>query len=146
MSVNRSRSRELVLQIVFWVTFENKELQDYEKYIEEFENEFKENEYGIDLRFLDKEYCLDVLDGISSNKSEIDTLIEKNLKKWRIDRLPKVDLSILRLATYEMCFKSLDPRIAINEAINLTKKYCGDKSPSYINGVLNSIKEMKSEG
>lgn len=44
-----------------------------------------------------------------------------------------------------MCFKSLDPRIAINEAVNLSKKYSGDKSSSYINGVLNSIKDVQVE-
>ena len=65
--------------------------------------------------------------------------------KWKLERLSKVDLSILRLATYEMCFKSLDPRIAINEAVNLSKKYSGDKSSSYINGVLNSIKDVQVE-
>lgn len=146
MSSYRSKSREIVLQILFGLNFNNYKTEDYEDVINSFEEEFRENDEEIDVKFLNKEYCQDVLNGIISNQVQIDNLIQQNLKRWKIERLPKVDLSILRLATYEMCFKNLDPRIAINEALNLSKKFCGDKAPSYINGVLNSIKDVKLEG
>ncbi len=146
MSSYRSKSREIVLQILFGLNFNDYKTEDYEDVINSFEEEFRENDEEIDVKFLNKEYCQDVLNGIIFNQVQIDNLIQQNLKRWKIERLPKVDLSILRLATYEMCFKNLDPRIAINEALNLSKKFCGDKAPSYINGVLNSIKDMKLEG
>lgn len=146
MSSYRSKSRELVLQIIFGLNFFKNEINDYEEIINNFEFEFKDNEDNIELKFLNKKYCLEILNGIKLNQPQIDELIQQNLKKWKLERLPKIDLSILRLATYEMCFNSLDPRIAINEAINLTKKYSADKSPAYINGVLNSIKDVKLEG
>lgn len=146
MSSYRSKSRELVLQIIFGLNFFKNEINDYEEIINNFEFEFKDNEDDIELKFLNKKYCLEILNGIKLNQPQIDELIQQNLKKWKLERLPKIDLSILRLATYEMCFNSLDPRIAINEAINLTKKYSADKSPAYINGVLNSIKDVKLEG
>lgn len=146
MSSYRSKSREIVLQILFGLNFNDYKTEDYEDVINSFEEEFRENDEEIDVKFLNKEYCQDVLNGIISNQVQIDNLIQQNLKRWKIERLPKVDLSILRLATYEMCFKNLDPRIAINEALNLSKKFCGDKAPSYINGVLNSIKDVKLEG
>lgn len=146
MSGYRSKSRELVLYTIFSLNFCNTSMDDYEEFIDEFELEFKENDCEIDMKFLDKKYCLDILNGIKINQLKIDTLIQENLNKWRLERLPKIDLSILRLATYEMCFNLLDPRIAINEAVNLAKKYSSDKSPSYINGVLNSIKDIKVEG
>lgn len=146
MSSYRSKSRELVLQIIFGLNFSKNETDTYEEIINNFEFEFKDNEDDIELKFLDKKYCLEILNGIKLNQLKIDELIQQNLKKWKLERLPKIDLSILRLATYEMCFNSLDPRIAINEAINLTKKYSADKSPAYINGVLNSIKDVKMEG
>lgn len=146
MSSYRSKSREIVLQILFGLNFNDYKTKDYEDVINSFEEEFRENDEEIDVKFLNKEYCQDVLNGIISNRVQIDNLIQQNLKRWKVERLPKVDLSILRLATYEMCFKNLDPRIAINEALNLSKKFCGDKAPSYINGVLNSIKDVKLEG
>ena len=146
MSSYRSKSREIVLQILFGLNFNDYKTEDYEDVINSFEEEFRETDEEIDVKFLNKEYCQDVLNGIIFSQVQIDNLIQQNLKRWKIERLPKVDLSILRLATYEMCFKNLDPRIAINEALNLSKKFCGDKAPSYINGVLNSIKDMKLEG
>lgn len=146
MGSYRSKSRELVLQIIFGLNFSKNEINDYEGVINDFELEFKDNEDNVELKFLDKEYCLEILNGINLNQLKIDELIQQNLKKWKLERLPKIDLSILRLAIYEMCFNSLDPRIAINEAINLSKKYSSDKSPAYINGVLNSIKDVKLEG
>ncbi|HJD00803.1 transcription antitermination factor NusB [Candidatus Arthromitus sp. SFB-turkey] len=145
MNGYRSKSRELVFQIIFGLNFYENKMDDYEEIINEFESELKENDYEIDVKFLNKEYCLEILNGIKFNQLKIDDLIQQNLKKWKLERLSKVDLSILRLATYEMCFKSLDPRIAINEAVNLSKKYSGDKSSSYINGVLNSIKDVQVE-
>lgn len=143
---NRSKAREIVLQILFWLSFSNKKIDDYEEVIEDFKLEFEENDYEIDVRFLNREFCLDVLGGIKFNQMEIDELIQRNLKKWKLERLSKIDLSVLRLATYEMKFNSLDPRIAINEALELVKKYGSDKSVSYVNGVLNSIKDIILEG
>lgn len=142
----RSKSREMIFQILFGLNFVSYKIDDIDEIVDNFEIEFKQNDYGIDMKFLNKEYCNEILSGIKFNEYEIDELISKNLKKWKIERLPKTDLSILRLAIFEMCFKMLDPRIAINEAINLSKKYSGDKSPSYINGVLNSLKDVKIEG
>ena len=140
---NRSKSREIVLQILFWLSFDNKKkIDDYEEVVEDFKLEFEKNDYGIDVKFLNREFCLDVLSGIKFNQLEIDELIQRNLKKWKLERLSKIDLSVLRLATYEMKFNSLNPRIAINEALELVKKYGSDKSVAYVNGVLNSIKDI----
>ncbi len=142
---NRSKSREIILQILFCLNFYNKKIDEYEEVIDEFTTEFKQNDEEIGIEFLDKKFCLEVLSGIKFNEFEIDELIQQNLKKWKLERLSKVDLSVLRLATYEMKFESLDPRIAINEALELVKKYGNDKSVPYINGVLNSIKEITLE-
>lgn len=145
MSSYRSKSRELALQILYGLNF-NDYNESCENYIDIFKEEFRENDEDIDVKFLNKKYCEEILNGITSNQVKIDNLIQQHLKRWKVERLPKIDLSILRLATYEMCFKNLDPKIAINEAINLSKKFCGDKASAYINGVLNSIKDVKLEG
>lgn len=139
MSKYRSKSRELVLQLLFSLSFFDQRDRSIKNIIDDFENDFKDDE-DFEIKYLDKEFCLKAITGIEENKLEIDELIRSKLKRWKLERLPKIDLSILRLATYEMKYEGLDPRIAINEAIILSKKYCSDKSPSYINGVLDSIK------
>ncbi|MCR4898939.1 MAG: transcription antitermination protein NusB, partial [Acholeplasmatales bacterium] len=89
-----------------------------------------------------KKYCED----INYNLLEIDELIKKNLHKYTMSRLNVVDREIIRIATYEM-MKGLDPKIAINEALEITKDYSDEgnhKQVSFNNRVLNDIsKEIK---
>ena len=77
---------------------------------------------------------------INNHLSEIDTIIEHNLKNWSINRISKVALSLLRLAVYEICIlKEVEPAIAINEAIEIAKTYSTKEDANYINGVLGSV-------
>ena len=79
--------------------------------------------------------------GICDNLVAIDAEIEKHSSGWRVDRISGVSLAILRLATYEMlyCDPKLPYSIAINEAVELAKRYDTDEAPAFINGVLNSV-------
>ncbi len=87
-----------------------------------------------------KEYIKDSVLGIEKNKEEIKKLIEKNLKAdWKIQRISKIDLSILKLAIYEIKYKEIPYKVAINEAVELAKKYGEDASKNFINGILASI-------
>ncbi len=70
---------------------------------------------------------------------EIDKIIAKHLRKWSITELNQVNLSILRLATYEICFEDTPRAIVINEAIELSKIYSDLKSKNFIHGVLDRI-------
>ena len=71
-------------------------------------------------------------------------MISKKAKKWATGRMSKVDLAILRLAIYEICFSEEIPTsVAINEAIELAKKFSSDEAPSFINGILGSIAAEK---
>ena len=76
---------------------------------------------------------------LCNNVNTIDETISKHLNGWKINRLSKVTLSILRLSTYEMVYTGLAPAISINEAVELAKQYAEDGSVAYINGVLNNI-------
>ena len=70
-------------------------------------------------------------------KTEVDSLIDGASKKWRISRLSKTDLMLLRVAVYEIKFDSEIPdKVSINEAVELAKIYGGDESPAFVNGVL----------
>lgn len=87
-----------------------------------------------------KEYINDTVLGIDKNKSEIINLIEKNLKAdWKIQRISKIDLSILKLAIYEIKYKEIPYKVAINEAVELAKKYGEETSKTFVNGMLASI-------
>ena len=87
-----------------------------------------------------KEYLEDVVIGINKHKEEIKKLIEKNLKAdWKIDRISKIDLSLLELAIYEIKYKEIPYKVAINESLELAKKYGEDSSKNFINGILASI-------
>ncbi len=144
----RSKSRELTLQVIFGFNFlkdYGEDYKDYKSIIDIFEEQFAENDCDIDMKFLNKDYTMSVLKGINEHKDEIDELIQNNLKGWRLDRLSKVDQSILRLSVYEMCFDNLPYKIAINEALNLTDKYSFKKSKGYINGVLDSIRKLRED-
>jgi len=94
-----------------------------------------------------KEYLSDILFGVSSNEKEINQLIEENLKeKWTLDRISKVNLSLLKLAIYEMIYKKLPYKVAINEVVELGKKYSDEQAQSFINGILASIVKQQNLG
>ena len=76
---------------------------------------------------------------VCENTAAIDEIIEKYLQDWKINRLSKTTIAILRLSVYEMLYAKLAPAISINEAVELAKQYGEDGAPSYINGVLNKI-------
>lgn len=86
------------------------------------------------------EYAKEIFNGVLANVEEIDNTISTYLNKWKINRIPKVNLSILRLAVYEMKYVDDVPdSVAINEAVELAKKYSGTEDASFINGVLGSV-------
>ena len=89
----------------------------------------------------DEEYALSTIKGVNENLNAIDSLISLSSPDWKIERMAAVDKAILRLATFEMKFaeEKLKPNIAINEAVELAKKFGADESSRFINGVLSGI-------
>ena len=87
-----------------------------------------------------------LLQNIQSKKEEIDFLLKKYSQNWKLERMALMDLTILRLAVYEIMFseKKESPKIFINEAIELSKIYGSSDSPKFINGILDAI--AKKEG
>ena len=127
--MNRRKSREIAMKLLFQMSI-NKE--NYEDVIENF----KENT-DVDLNDVDMSYITKVLAGIHGNAMEIDKNIEKHLVKWKLERLSKMNLAILRISTYEILFEEEIPgKVSVNEGIELAKKYGEDTSPAFINGIL----------
>lgn len=130
--MNRRKSREVATQLVFETLINN------EGYMEKIEC-FRENtDEKIDD--IDFGYVARVLRGIEENNECINETISKYLVKWKLERLPKINAAILKMATYEILFEEDIPnKVTINEAIELAKKYGDDNAPAFINGVLNNL-------
>ena len=130
--MNRVKSREYLLQLAYQMEITS------ETALETL-NSFMENE-DISKDDLDLAYIKSGLLGIEENKEKLDSLIESQLVKWKLNRISKVNLSILRISTYEILFAEDVPgKVSINEAIELCKKYSDNKSVSFINGVLDKV-------
>ena len=94
--------------------------------------------YSLEIQKDD--YIEEAINGIQKNENDMNEKIEKNLKSdWKIERISKIDLSILKLAIYEILYKQVPFKVAINEAVELAKKYGEDSSKKFVNGVLASI-------
>ena len=130
--MNRSAIREMAFRLIY-----SREIQKEENIDEQIELFLEGNEIK-DKNAI--EYINDVVKGIESNKEEILSLIEKNLKSdWKLERISKVDLSLLKLAIYEIKHKNLAFKIVINEVVELAKKYGEDQSKNFVNGILASV-------
>jgi len=91
-------------------------------------------------------YIEDVLRMFEENREAIDGMIGRFSRSWRLERLSRVDLSILRLALVEMLYLNDIPvKVTVNEAVEMAKKYSADKSPKFINGVLGAVIEEQNK-
>ena len=135
--MSRTEMRELAFKLVYSL-----EVQHDENIEEQIELYIQEN----DIEKLDViDYIKDIINGISYNSKEIEELIKNCLtEKWTIERISKINLSILKLAIYEIKYKDIPYKAEINEAVELAKKYGEDTSSKFINGALASaVKQMQ---
>lgn len=96
--------------------------------------------YGEEENIEVPKYVELVVTGVKSHQEELDTLIEKHLKRWKVNRIAKTDLVILRLALFEMLYVSDIPnKVSLNEALEIAKTFSDDESRRFINGVLSSV-------
>ena len=130
--MNRTAIREQAFKLIYSL-----EIQKQENLQESIDLFIENNKIDNNIA---KEYITDAIFGIEKNKKTIIEQIEKNLKKdWKIDRISKIDLAILKLAIYEIQYKDIPFKVVINEAVELAKKYGEDTSKNFINGILASI-------
>ncbi len=83
--------------------------------------------------------------GVIDNKEAIDAKIAENAKGWKLERIAKMSLAILRLCVYELMFTEVPHPIAINEAVELAKAYDTDDAPAFVNGILNTVAKSLGE-
>ena len=130
----RTELREHIFKTVFQLTFhEPEEMPEHLKlYLDHLENAADK----------DKEYIENKYKAVAEKVSEIDSMIDAKSETWKTKRMSKVDLAILRLAVYEMKWDEDVPTgVAINEAVELAKKFSGEGAPAFVNGVLARLAE-----
>lgn len=133
--MSRKGARESAMKLIFeigWRMDEKDEILD---------NFLREN--NLDQN--DRDYIKSIVNGAASCLSSIDSMIEKYTKGWKVERLAKVDLAVLRLAIYEIYHTDTPESVVINEAVELAKKYGTDKSGPFVNGVLSSISRERKK-
>lgn len=135
--MQRSAMRELAFQFVYGL-----EMQKNQEDLEQVEI-FIENNEITDEKLI--HYLKDIQAGLVKNSSEINTLIEDNLKEnWSLARLSKINLSLIKIAIYEMLYKEVPYKVAINEVVELAKKYSDESAPVFVNGILASVVKNKN--
>jgi N utilization substance protein B len=130
--VTRRLSRELALQVLFQQEFAAH--QSVSAGLDTFRRAFTEPEEVW-------AYARELLEGVDQNKAAIDDAIQARSAHWALRRMALVDLNVMRLATYEMRFapERLPPGVAIDEAIEISRKYGTIESAAFVNGILDQI-------
>jgi N utilization substance protein B len=122
-TLSRRAARERILKLLFQRDFRSVSLTEL-----------------LEEQPTDDPYVREVIGGLEEKLPEIDRIIAQRAEGWRLERLHSVDRNILRLAVYELCYREdIPPQVAINEAVELAKKYGGEHSPAFINGILDRI-------
>lgn len=146
MTMTRRQIREEIFKIIFQADFHAQEdlpeqvdlfLQDESKP----EKETEEFPVKSDKELEQEKYIADKSSDIFAHVEEIDAIIDEAVEGWKTSRMAKVDLSLIRLAVYEIRYEKLPKGIAINEAVELAKTYGTDQSAGFVNGVLARIHE-----
>ncbi len=132
----RSKAREIALCVLYQVEtskLEGKTLLD--RYIERYPQKQEVIDFSGSL-----------VDGVVSRRDELDSIIKKYAKNWEIDRMAIIDRNILRLTILELLFlEGIPPKVAINEAIELAKRFGDIDSPRFVNGILDKVYKSESK-
>lgn len=129
--MNRSEARDLAFKYLYQV-----EVQKENN--EETINLFLENNEIADKEA--KKYIVNIANGVQENLENITEIIKKNLKQdWKIERISKVTLAIIKLSIYEIIYAKIPFKVSINEAVELAKKYGEDTASAFVNGILASV-------
>ena len=139
----RHRGRSIALQILYqadWTEdmkpddasdFAKRTLEEYEK---DLAPEWSETDPELN-RFVEL-----LVSGVIAGREDLDSIIRRFSRRWKLERMATVDRNILRLGIFELCYLAeIPPKVAINEAVELAKKFGDANSPGFVNGILDSV-------
>ncbi|MFH1263574.1 MAG: transcription antitermination factor NusB [Pseudomonadota bacterium] len=134
---SRSRAREQALQILYFIDLTGTAVDEALRLFHaNFESEEEEFEFACTL-----------VTGITGKLAELDQKIEGCSENWRLSRMPRIDRNILRMGAFEILFApEIPPAVAMDEAIELAKKYGEEHSPPFVNGILDRISKNREKG
>jgi N utilization substance protein B len=131
-SLSRSRCRELALQFLFQAEFAG---QRREEEVARFWQHFHKGSNP-------PAYLLQLVEGVTVHLAELDALIARFSEHWRLERMAAVDRNLLRLAAYELLYvPQIPPKVVINEAVELAKRFGAESSGAFVNGILDRIRQ-----
>lgn len=129
--MNRSMARELAMKLLYSRSVGGDDT---------FECVKEQSEITAGLSEEDMEFAHDIINGVTENTARIDELIDESSSNWKVSRMPKVDLCIMRIAAFELLYQPNIPYAAtVNEAVELAKRYGDGGTPKFVNGVLGAI-------
>ena len=128
MAIKRSELRKKIMTILYQIEMYKKSNYDYD-----INKVIKEN------MEVDNDFVNSIVNGVLNNINELDDLANKYLNNWTIDRIETIGACILRMGIYEIKYTDTPDIVAINEAVELAKKYCDEKVKNMINAVLDKI-------
>ncbi|MFH1061727.1 MAG: transcription antitermination factor NusB [Candidatus Omnitrophota bacterium] len=132
----RTKARECALQVLYAVDIRKCSKREIS------ESYWQENKEPLEIKI----FAQDLIDGTLVKMSKIDQLISKYADNWRIERMAVIDRNIIRMAIYELLYAAdIPPKVAINEAVELAKKFGDDESGSFVNGVLDKINKIERD-
>ena len=126
----RRRAREIAVQILYQAEVAG---VPFSEAFATYEGYFKPSPKVLS-------FARELVNGVAEKQKEIDEIIERFSKHWKLSRMSAIDRNILRLATYELLFRpDIPPKVSINEAVELAKAFGTDESASFVNGILDAI-------
>ena len=133
----RTKGRECALKILYQIEITKDDYNDSLRAFWETESRTEE---------IVREFAGQLVRGVKENIKKIDETISKYATNWQIERMAVVDRNILRIATFEiLCLDDIPPKVSINEAVDMAKKYGDTNSGKFVNGILDKISKVKSE-
>jgi N utilization substance protein B len=128
----RYKAREYAMQMLFQWEMSKKDPQKL-KY------QFWKSAAAADLTH---DFANELFEGTAKEVKELDALIEQHCDTWRFERIPAIDLAILRMAIYELRANTAPRRTVLNEAVELAKKFSSEESAGYLNGILHAVSKI----
>ncbi len=127
---NRHLSRVIAMQVLYEANFkDSNEISDI------LNRNIADRKEKVDKKFIEK-----IISGVNKKTKEIDKLIEKSAPEWPIDQIATVDKTILRIAIFELLYdEEVPPKVAIDEAVEISKNFGGENSSKFVNGVLGTV-------
>jgi transcription antitermination protein NusB len=144
----RRKGREVALQTLYALSYLENEQDNWQvKYLTNYRE--KMNDIIADINVKDNSkiinFAEDILSNLIPQLESVDAAIHKNSVNWSIETIAKVDISILRIAVFELLYTQTPAAVIMNEAIEISKKYCSESSGKFINGILNAVSDGRNE-